>query len=480
MSTVPGKSVRVKRKKVPPTAPLVPRSVNMVLEAHPRDLVYFIRYQPAKRVSVLDVGEYVGWNSDNEMYRINKAAESKWRGENAWFEVERRDIVGIVAPKDNNILTTTSSIYRMGGGACGGSGGGGGGSDGGILDQDGAFSWVEDAIFQLFPSPNSTPAIAATSTTVAVNVEAFSAFDALLQPRGLSLSAHQELATGMVFQLYPLLSPATPTAATSDISAAAAATTTATAVVLLPPTESGSPTPHVSTHQDAAAATPAIEVALENVFSHLLPLRSTVLCSNHLDEDAFEAFNVLAGKWGLALKVTGGPCEWCGGDHGGERSKELLCGLSMYINGKPTRSRNTVIEMVFAATHGEEEKKGLVMFALEQLGWRTVTTLTVNKMKKRARFAVKLLNTVAGSKRELGEGALSPVVLTSARHASRIAGGSLSLGKEVAKALEGLLGQDQEVFSPMGPPSLASSWGTPASGRIGQPWRTQERMPFVA
>jgi len=308
------------------------------------------------------------------VYRINKAAESKWRGENAWFEVERRDIVGIVAPKDNNILTTTSSIYSAGGGACGGSGGGGGGSDGGILDQDGAFSWVEDAIFQLFPSPNSTPAIAATSTTVAVNVEAFSAFDALLQPRGLSLSAHQELATGMVFQLYPLLSPATPTAATSDISAAAGAAAAA-AVVLLPPTESGSPTPHVSTHQDAAAATPAIEVALENVFSHLLPLRSTVLCSNHLDEDAFEAFNVLAGKWGLALKVTGGPCEWCGGDHGGERSKELLCGLSMYINGKPTRSRHTVIEMVFAATHGEEEKKGLVMFALEQLGWRTVTTL---------------------------------------------------------------------------------------------------------
>ena len=294
------------------------------------------------------------------MYRINKAAESKWRGENAWFEVERRDIVGIVAPKDNNILTTTSSIYRMGGGACGGSGGGGGGSDGGILDQDGAFSWVEDAIFQLFPSPNSTPAIAATSTTVAVNVEAFSAFDALLQPRGLSLSAHQELATGMVFQLYPLLSPATPTAATSDISAAAGAAA-ADAVVLQPPTESGSPTPHVST--------------LENVFSHLLPLRSTVLCSNHLDEDAFEAFNVLAGKWGLALKVSGGPCEWCGGDHGGERSKELLCGLSMYIEGKPTRSRHTVIEMVCAATHGEEEKKGLVMFALEQLGWRRVTNL---------------------------------------------------------------------------------------------------------
>jgi hypothetical protein len=38
------------------------------------------------------------------LYRINKAAESKWRGENAWFEVERRNIVGIVAPKDNNIL----------------------------------------------------------------------------------------------------------------------------------------------------------------------------------------------------------------------------------------------------------------------------------------------------------------------------------------------------------------------------------------
>jgi hypothetical protein len=132
----------------------------------------------------------------------------------------------------------------------------------------------------------------------------------------------------------------------------------------------------VSTHQDAAA-TPAIEVALENVFSLLFPLRSTVQCSNYLDEDAFEAFNVLSDKRGLTLKVTDGPCEWCGGDHRGERSKELLCGLSMYIEGKPTRSRHTVIEMVFAATHGEEEKKGLVMFALEQLGWRTVTTLTV-------------------------------------------------------------------------------------------------------
>jgi hypothetical protein len=99
------------------------------------------------------------------------------------------------------------------------------------------FSWVEDAIFHLFPSPNSPPAAAATSTTVAVNVEAFSAFDALLQPRGLFLSARQELATGVVLQLYPPPPPATPTAATSDISAAAAAaTTTATAVVLLPPT----------------------------------------------------------------------------------------------------------------------------------------------------------------------------------------------------------------------------------------------------
>jgi len=160
---------RSKRQRVssdaPPNTPLEQKSITLQVAAHPGNLVHFLRYATSNYTWTVDAGEYTGHNSETGRCRIKRTIASKWRPRTLTFlDVQPKDVVGVVNPTRANQVAPESDQSE-------GSGGGG----------DGVISWVEDAISQLFPTHDSPPAAAATSTTVAVNVDAISAFDALLQ-----------------------------------------------------------------------------------------------------------------------------------------------------------------------------------------------------------------------------------------------------------------------------------------------------------